>query len=167
MIVMSILAYVNQTGKNVSETKSLIEENMSKECINSLQVITQAKEQMTKRIRSTVKDLFNMVISTEYKKYINQMVINIANAKHLPENERLAQIHMIINKQHPDVLSVKDFCESRKINTLPNLITFINNNHAAIKAEEKELEYDEEDEDESDYESSSEYESSDEESSDD
>ena len=152
MIVMSILAYVNQTGKNVGETQELIEENMSKECINSLQVITQAKKQMSTKIRSTVKDLFNMVIATEYKKYINQMAINIAYSRYLPEEERKRQIQMLVDKCHPGVMSVPDFCESRKLNSLPNLITFINNKHAEIEAEEKELIEDEEtsDEDETD-----------------
>ena len=137
-IVMSILAYVNQTGKNVSETQELIEGNMSKECINSLQVITKAKKQMSTKIRSTVKDLFNMVIATEYKKYINQMAIDIAYSRYLPEEERKRQIQMLVDKCHPGVMSVPDFCESRKINSLPNLITFISERHLEIEAEENE-----------------------------
>lgn len=150
-IVMSILTYVNQTGKNVSETQELIEENMSKECINSLQVITKAKQQMSTKIRSSIRDLLNMVVATEYKKYINQMAIDIAYSRYLPEEERKAQIQMITEKRHPGVMSVPDFCESRKINSLQNLITFINNKHAEIEAEEKELIEDEETSEESSY----------------
>lgn len=149
-IVMSILAYVNQTGKNVSETKSLIEGNMSKECINSLQVITKAKQQMSTKIRSSIRDLFNMVIATEYKKYINQMAIDIAYSRYLPEEERKRQIQMLVDKCHPGVMSVPDFCESLKLNSLPNLITFINNKHIEIKEEEKKMLEDEESEDETD-----------------
>lgn len=153
MIVMSILAYVNQTGKNVSETKSMIEGNMSKECVNSLQVITQAKNQMSTKIRTSIRELFCMVVATEYKKYIDQMVIDIAYSRYLPEEERKAQIQMITEKRHPGVMSVPDFCESRKINSLPNLITFISERHLEIEAEEKELI---EDEDEDSYEETSE-----------
>ena len=138
-IVMSILAYVNQTAKNVSETQELIEGNMSKECVNSLQVITQAKNQMSTKIRSSIRDLFNMVIATEYKKYINQMAIDIAYSRYLPEEERKRQIQMLVDKCHPGIMSIPDFCESRKLNSLPNLITFINERHLEIEAEEKEL----------------------------
>lgn len=149
-IVMSILAYVNQTGKNVSETQELIERNMSKECINSLQVITEAKQQMSTKIRSSIRDLLNMVIATEYKKYINQMAIDIAYSRTLPEQERKKQIQMLVEKRHPGVMSIPDFCESRKISTLPELITFINNKHVAIKEEEEKQMLEDEESDETD-----------------
>ena len=83
------------------------------------------------------------------------MAIDIVYSRYLPEEERKRQIQMLVDKCHPGIMSIPDFCESRKLNSLPNLITFINNKHIEIKEEEKQMLEDETDEewyeDEDDY----------------